>query len=587
MASARLQLKRLFPLVVAVYGLTLLLAGTSLHRDPGSFVHQTDTFPHPPDHLSAGHIWIWRTSNITPDRSSLTLAPKVITSNRSSIISAPKVINPNRSKMNSAPKVITSNRSSMNSAPKVINPNQSSINSDPKIINPNRSSINSDPKVINPNQSSINSDPKIINPNRSSLNSAPKVINPNQSSIKSAQKVINPNRSSINSASNVITSNRLSINSDPKATRSNRSSVNSSPKVIRSNRFIGFNRSYIDSAPKISPAVTKTKKLSTFCPMRLTAKDHVTPEEYFRPRPDPVTEVVSTFLIQPSSQFCGSFLDILFLVPSSPFGEKDRSAIRDTWGSGRWPHQPHGIHMAVLFLLARPHIRSHVSVLVEKEAATHDDVLMLDADDGYRQMTVKMLAGLQWLSQHCRLVRYVARVDADHFLNVPLFYHRVHSWFQRSPQRHRVIMGKILCSITSIVHRLPLSKHFVSFADYPFEFFPSYMAGGTYVMTAELVPRLVNVSRYVKSFTVDDAYITGVLARTLNLLLVNLPECVMRESARFFVRNCGLSKHRSRPSTMRSIWDMLHVLSVRCTQVPDLPVLPCSLSCSTQLNPRL
>ncbi|XP_076454259.1 UDP-GalNAc:beta-1,3-N-acetylgalactosaminyltransferase 1-like [Babylonia areolata] len=355
------------------------------------------------------------------------------------------------------------------------------------------------------------------------------------------------------------------------------------PALTLAPKDITANRSSVHSAPKISPAVTKTKELSTFCPMRLTAKDHVTPEEYFRPRPDPVTDVVSTFLIQPSSQFCGSFLDILFLVPSSPFGEKDRSAIRDTWGSGRWPHQPHGIHMAVLFLLARPPEKNRSHVLVEKEAAAHGDVLMLDAEDGYRQMTVKMLAGLQWLSQHCRLVRYVARVDADHFLNVPLFYHRVHSWFQHSPQRHHAIMGKVLCSVTSVTHRTPLSKHFVNFTDYPFDYLPTYMAGGTYVMTAELVPRLVNVSRYVKSFTVDDAYITGVLARTLNLLLVNLQHVVFENSADHFFKLCGLSFHiKNQLMSLQTLWEKLHTHPGLCTQRTHFPMRTCAEVCGTR-----
>ncbi|KAL8582916.1 hypothetical protein ACOMHN_057069 [Nucella lapillus] len=371
----------------------------------------------------------------------------------------------------------------------------------------------------------------------------------------------------------------------PNLTRKNKTSRN-----ISDHRFSSTSGSLLavtgkTTKPMSSSFVTHRTRTSTLCPMRLMVKDNVNVKDFFKPSPHPVTKIVSAFVIQPPDSFCNGFLDILVLVPSSPSRGDYREAIRETWGSGHWPFMDVGIQMTVLFLLGRPvgDTRGNVSQAVMKEAAEHRDVLMVDADDGYRQMTVKMLAGLLWLSQRCSRVRYVARVDEDHFLNLPLFFHRVHSWFTNSSHGQSAIVGKILCSKTSVVHRTEKSKHHVNFSDYPYDYFPSYMKGGTYVMSADLVPQLVNMARYVKAFTVDDAYITGVLVRVLHVLLINLPKVIMEGTTASFLEQCSLSQHDSDPYTMRTIWKTLHEKpSAVCELQPNIYLKPCARQCSVR-----
>ena len=48
--------------------------------------------------------------------------------------------------------------------------------------------------------------------------------------------------------------------------------------------------------------------------------------------------------------------------------------------------------------------------------------------------------------------------------------------------------------------------------DYSGEFYPTYCSGAAYILTMDLVPKLLNESYMTRFFWVDDVYVTGILA---------------------------------------------------------------------------
>ncbi|RUS70546.1 hypothetical protein EGW08_021689, partial [Elysia chlorotica] len=99
-----------------------------------------------------------------------------------------------------------------------------------------------------------------------------------------------------------------------------------------------------------------------------------------------------------------------------------RHSVRSTWGSvaktQTWPHAFINAGFQLLFVLARPTAtvkrdRAGSGDLewrqVEQEAATHGDILFIDMQDSYFNLTLKLMSALQWVSYHCATVKFVLK----------------------------------------------------------------------------------------------------------------------------------------------------------------------------------
>ncbi|XP_076461660.1 beta-1,3-galactosyltransferase 5-like, partial [Babylonia areolata] len=316
------------------------------------------------------------------------------------------------------------------------------------------------------------------------------------------------------------------------------------------------------------PAATSTPHRRHSCGLLLTDSDTHDPRAYFAPRERQSLQRERTqFLVQPRRTLCSGPLDLLVLVPSHADRGQRRDAIRNTWGSvtlgNPWPHPTAAARSeykaAVVFVVGRP-----VTAALKAEAEAHGDVLLVDVDDTYRNLTRKVLAGLAWASTRCWDTGHVAKVDDDMFLNVDLTMHLMTRWFRTSPSPSLPslysVLGRIMCSGDSLVFR-GNSRLSVSASLYPFTYYPAYVSGGHYILPGPLVPPLVQLSRAMPMLPVEDAHITGVLGRVLHVRHVNLPRLLMEgdgPSPSQIASSCYLSAHNVDSDKQLSIWQGLH-----------------------------
>ncbi|XP_076458048.1 beta-1,3-galactosyltransferase 5-like [Babylonia areolata] len=319
--------------------------------------------------------------------------------------------------------------------------------------------------------------------------------------------------------------------------------------------------------PASSATLCSSSSLSSFASSDQLTGRGADPRDvslYFTPRSRPITQVVSRFPLEPSLKTCASRLDLLILVPSPPEAALEREAVRNTWGSvvnKRWPQSSADRKVGLIFLLGTKRVGAgnFDPAALEVEAVRHGDLLVGDFVDSYRNLTRKVLAGLNWVSRRCSgRVSYVLKADLDMFVHVDRLLGTV--WeLQGAQPLTNTMLGEVLCSEPA--NRDPQSRVFVDPSLYPFPVYPPYVRGGSYVLSGELVTALVNASQHLPFLPVEDAFINGVVARTLHVRHINVPG-VMRAvacplSPCVFLGAGVVSATGVEPDMMRAIWRQL------------------------------
>ena len=93
----------------------------------------------------------------------------------------------------------------------------------------------------------------------------------------------------------------------------------------------------------------------------------------------------------------GIDVDFIVMITSSPSATKQRMSIRDTWVS---VCKNNTANIRYVFLLGTTN-STGINQTVSKEVSTYQDIVIFDFVDTYGNLTLKTLAGLSWIIQHC------------------------------------------------------------------------------------------------------------------------------------------------------------------------------------------
>lgn len=195
---------------------------------------------------------------------------------------------------------------------------------------------------------------------------------------------------------------------------------------------------------------------------------------------------------------------LVFMVPVSPLQAEARKAIRDTWGAP-------GQDTLTLFYVGLPEGGQGSSTQreLEEESRKHADIIQMDFQDSYQNLTIKTMMMMNWLAAHCPNATFVMKVDADIFVNVFYLMGRL----QSSP-RQNFITGSVIWD--GKPRRDVHSKWHVSEELYPEDRFPPYVSGAGYVFSADLAARISWASRFVRMIPLEDVYV-GLCLRVLGV----------------------------------------------------------------------
>ncbi|XP_071107116.1 beta-1,3-galactosyltransferase 1-like [Haliotis cracherodii] len=187
-----------------------------------------------------------------------------------------------------------------------------------------------------------------------------------------------------------------------------------------------------------------------------------------------------------------------------------RTAIRQTYGSvlrgKRWPGSNIILNAKLIFLLGRTPSEVGQAVLSEENVA-HGDILQGNFIDTYRNLTLKVLMGLNYVSEYYPSTQYVLKADEDTFTDVDVL----------------VRLLKKLRPVNSVLGHIYLSppvlrtgKWAVSVYVYPFTLYPRYASGNTYVMSMDLGRCVVQNASLFPYTPIEDAFITGIMCVACN-----------------------------------------------------------------------
>ena len=156
-----------------------------------------------------------------------------------------------------------------------------------------------------------------------------------------------------------------------------------------------------------------------------------------------------------------------------------------------------------------------------------------------------MIFSLKWpLEQKCR-VSYILKTDEDCYVNIWNLLHWLRSYHEANGSRP-LYAGRVQTEMPVV--RDTKSRYYVSEEDHPADIYKPYASGGGYVISASLLPALVNVSRTSPIFANEDALLGSLMYRigiqwTDNQKFLPLIFCSHLNKYRFRdMHMCGLSR---------------------------------------------
>ncbi|XP_068607186.1 beta-1,3-galactosyltransferase 5-like [Brachionichthys hirsutus] len=205
---------------------------------------------------------------------------------------------------------------------------------------------------------------------------------------------------------------------------------------------------------------------------------------------------------------------LVLMVPVGTDNVRARDIIRQTWGNERLVRDK---VVRTFFVLGLPGRSKDLQENLDQENLQHQDLIQSNFWDSYRNLTIKTMVMMHWLATRCPTAAYAMKVDSDMFLNVENLLIMLE---RPNIPNTNYLTGQILAN--RLVVRSRDSKWYVSEEAYPEPIYPPYPLGTAYLLSNDLPGKFVEISKSVKYFNIEDAYI-GMCMKELGLEITPLP----------------------------------------------------------------
>ncbi|XP_043079877.1 beta-1,3-galactosyltransferase 1-like [Puntigrus tetrazona] len=193
---------------------------------------------------------------------------------------------------------------------------------------------------------------------------------------------------------------------------------------------------------------------------------------------------------------------LVFMVPVAPHQLEARNAIRSTWGN---ESSVQGKAVLTLFLVGLSG-GAEAQQQLEEESRQHRDLLQSDFVDSYFNLTIKTMVIMDWLATRCPQATYAMKVDSDMYINPENLMSLLLS---PNTPRENYITGYLMWDRPVV--RDKNSKWYVAEELYPEPNYPTYLLGMGYVFSNDLSGKIVEASKEVQPFNIEDAYVGACL----------------------------------------------------------------------------
>ncbi|XP_060742936.1 beta-1,3-galactosyltransferase 2-like isoform X1 [Tachysurus vachellii] len=190
---------------------------------------------------------------------------------------------------------------------------------------------------------------------------------------------------------------------------------------------------------------------------------------------------------------------LVLMVPVAPYNREARDAVRNTWGSEKMVMDK---IVRVFFILGQPgpEGREELQQKILHESKEYHDIIQSDFLDSYKNLTIKTMVIMNWLTTYCQNASYAMKIDSDMFLNVNVLMNML-----LNAPRENYMTG--LVARGAIVLRNPQSKWFLPKDVFPEDFYPPYALGLGYVLSMDIPEKLLEGSKHVKPVYIEDVYL--------------------------------------------------------------------------------
>lgn len=207
---------------------------------------------------------------------------------------------------------------------------------------------------------------------------------------------------------------------------------------------------------------------------------------------------------------------LVLVINSRPSNHQRRKNIRSTWGNNTAINNLIGTSSAWRLIFVVGHSNNtKIQKAVEKEANQYKDLLMGTFTDNYANLTLKTVFAMRWAHHYCKPF-YLFKGDDDIFLNAPRLMEYV--GYQLLGNSTNFWVGRVNKQLGQLrVVRKKGHKYYVPYSDYSKRFFPPFCSGFAYIMSGDVVAKMLSVQPSVKLLKmVDDAYL-GILAEKVKV----------------------------------------------------------------------
>lgn len=252
----------------------------------------------------------------------------------------------------------------------------------------------------------------------------------------------------------------------------------------------------------------------------------------------------------------GRKIELLAGVPTRADSFDARQAIRESWGLyGTDPAN----NAVVLFFLGSKEDQA-VQEKIDAEALKYGDIVQENFVDSYRNLSLKTVALVKWVSTYCSDSTFVLKADDDMYINMPRLIMKLREQLKRGPM---FILGAVHYNTEPF--RDQKNKWYVTMEEYPSSLFPNYMSGTAYAMTSTAALRLYVESLYVKNLFLEDVYLTGLVADRAAVPRVKEEDFAW---GKYDPDGCNfkdkISGHKNSPDEIRKIHRELFDPNLRC-----------------------
>ncbi|XP_076001285.1 beta-1,3-galactosyltransferase 2 [Genypterus blacodes] len=246
---------------------------------------------------------------------------------------------------------------------------------------------------------------------------------------------------------------------------------------------------------------------------------------------------------------------LVLLIATEARQVEARNAIRETWGNESIAP---GLEVIRLFLLGRNEgeLGNLQQRMLEAESRKYHDIIQQDFRDTYKNLTIKTLMGMNWVTLHCPSARYVMKTDSDMFVNTDYLIHKLLK--PELKPRKNYFTGNNMRGFAP--NRNKNSKWFMSPELYPNEKYPTFCSGTGYVFSGDLARKIYGASLSIRRLHLEDVYVGLCLAK-LRIEPTPPPNGFLFNHWRVSYSSCKYShlitSHGFHPSELLKYWHHL------------------------------